>query len=200
MANRKELERRQKFMDLMNDPTSYFGKGTRLILFPNDRNEIWIGDQNGQLGIKITASAGPRGLGITITPHVGTPVVTVSGNDATESNSVGPNDMRYIELVQFKTWDAKSMAYKNWRATMDSPHYRDTNDVDKPGNVTGAYDNGRAQAKQGRLIQECTVPDAAKFPVENNAFLRGFWAQCAGLHDDEDKEATTETQGGQATV
>lgn len=66
--------------------------------------EYWIKDPAApELGFRLTVStAGPAGMGITITPFVGCPELTISN----------PDD-RYLEVCQYRI-DARSQAFRRW--------------------------------------------------------------------------------------
>ena len=115
MANRQELKRRQQFLSLMDDPTSYFGGKVRLTLFPNsEKGEIWI--SHGPHSFSIKAGVGPAGLSLHIERHAGCAPISVTGNLDPDYTPIRAFDARAISLCQHYD-DEWTRAFRIWYTT-----------------------------------------------------------------------------------
>lgn len=110
----------KRYVDLFRNPRKLFGvgpddTGAEVILFPNGEREIWIKEAKGH-GFRITASRGPRGLGLQISRFVcGAPMtINANGNDADKDDLKG-FDATHIEICQYDS-DPAAQAYKEWYA------------------------------------------------------------------------------------
>lgn len=84
----------------------------QVILFPNGEREIWIKSDDGTLGIRMTVSNGPAGLGVCMSSFIGTPPLTVGGNLADGAcTPAGGEDYRHLEICAYRL-DEKSQAFK----------------------------------------------------------------------------------------
>jgi hypothetical protein len=109
---KKPKRTKKQYTDLFINPQALFGE-VETILWPNGVPEIWFKDKKG-CGFRIQVSSGKAGLSLTVSRFVGTPALSMSGNQAdTEwTPFVGP-DMQEIGLTQYRA-DAYSQAFKQW--------------------------------------------------------------------------------------
>lgn len=109
---------KKKYSDLFDHPHALFGNGpnntgARVTLWPNDENELWIQDASGQHSVKITASNGPAGLGITIHQHVGATPMTVRAYGQDYALPQPSENVREVCITMYNA-DERSQAFKRW--------------------------------------------------------------------------------------
>lgn len=120
---------KKAYANLYDHPAALFGNGPdnagpRVTLWPNGENELWIQDASGRHSVKITASSGPAGLGITLRRHFGaTPITLRAYNQDYKSVLVGDlgnvqespvvDDVVEVCLTMYNA-DDRSQAFKRW--------------------------------------------------------------------------------------
>jgi len=119
MARKARRRLLRQYVDLYHDPTRLFSHGpveggvsyvgpVETILYPNGEPVIWFKTPDG-LGLRLTVSNGPAGLGIHLDAFTGTPELTIAS----------PNS-RHLELCQYRQ-DDRSQAYRRWYQRNASP-------------------------------------------------------------------------------
>jgi hypothetical protein len=165
------MERKQLFLDLMENPEMYFGKGVKLVLFPNGRHEIWL--SAGPHGFRVTAGMGRAGLALNVERFVGGTAMTVSGNRCGDYEVTEQIDMSNVSICQYSN-DERSQAFKQWYGLRH-----------KPEEHGPAYYQGRLAAQTlDEPPERVLIENDSVIPGDRIGFLAGFWAQKAGLHDD----------------
>jgi hypothetical protein len=103
---------KKQYTELFDNPKALF-QNVKTTLWPNGVPEIWFSNDQGY-GFRVAVSNGPAGMGITISRFIGTPGLTISGNQADSgwSSFIGP-DMQEVSLTQYKP-DDQSQAFKRW--------------------------------------------------------------------------------------
>ena len=96
----------RKYVDLFRNPArlSVGGPddaGARVTLFPNGEREIWSQTVDG-LGVRVSVSDGPHGLGVKLDTMAGTPPITIASPDG-----------QHVELCQYRT-TPKAAAFRRW--------------------------------------------------------------------------------------
>lgn len=123
--------RKDKHGELFDKPGMLF-EGLEVVLFPNSRNEIWIGTPDGKVGVAITASMGPAGMGVTMRRFEHTRDMTVrSYNAKYEPAHDTAEGVREVATTIYNS-DERSLAFARWydgRATeadiqLLGPEYR----------------------------------------------------------------------------
>ena len=92
------------YTELYDHPNAMFpggptNAGVEVILYPNGQPEIWL--RSGLHSLKLTASRGPYGLGVSITSHVGSTPLTVRKGGY------------YCNITQYDA-TPKAAAYSRW--------------------------------------------------------------------------------------
>jgi hypothetical protein len=103
---------KKQYTDLHDNPESLFGAGVQTILWPSGVPEIWFKDKEGR-GFKVCVSSGPAGFSIRMSPFIGSPALTVSGNKTGDWAGFSGPDLVEATLTQYKA-DEKSQAFKAW--------------------------------------------------------------------------------------
>lgn len=109
MRKKRTLKR---YADLFRDPSALFGPNTETVLFPNGENEIWLKDDRG-FGVRITASRGDAGFGVTVQKFVGGTPLTLNGNTAKDWEPYAGPDMQEVTITQY-LGDERSQQFKRW--------------------------------------------------------------------------------------
>lgn len=111
---------KKQYANLFDNPRALFhggpdDTGVSVTLWPNGEREIWLRDDNGRGGVRITASRGPVGMGIRISKFVGTGPLTVRayGDDYSDATNAPSFDAREIDMV-FYDQTEKAQAFKRW--------------------------------------------------------------------------------------
>jgi hypothetical protein len=96
------------YQELFEDPTSMF-EGVKVTLFPNGEPEIWLQSADGRHGVKIHASRGDAGFGVSVESFVGTkPITTFAGVTKGEGR-----DADRVEMVQYDS-TPYAAAFRAW--------------------------------------------------------------------------------------
>lgn len=166
MADRKALKRQAQFAKLAEDG-QYFS-GVKMTLWPNgEQGEIWFSD--GRQGFAISVGKGKAGLGLRVHRFAGTPPLTVSGNRAGDYEVLPQVDAQEVSITQY-FGDERSQWFKRW-CGLD----RDVRQAED----TESYNKGRQQAAADKADNCMTCLGE----VTNKAWLAGYYAEMAGLHD-----------------
>jgi hypothetical protein len=101
-----------QYARLFDDPSTLFGKGTKVLLYPNGEPEIWIQNALGQ-GFRITANNGPAGFGVTVSQFAGSPVATLAAMCNSEPINADIDGIAAVSLTQYNS-DEWSQQFKKW--------------------------------------------------------------------------------------
>lgn len=110
MARRRRTKK--QYGELFDNPAALFGSA-EVTLWPNGEPEIWIRGK-GSHSIRIRASEGPAGFGLTISTHAGATPMSVRMYDKDYKDVVQRQDgVREVCLTAYNN-DPRAQAFKRW--------------------------------------------------------------------------------------
>jgi hypothetical protein len=91
------MERKQKYMSLHADPKTLFSD-CYVVLFPVERNEIWIGDGD-KCGFRLIGEKTEKGLCLHVTNFDGSPLIKVFDDNDKEAIREDLTEVRICQDV-----------------------------------------------------------------------------------------------------
>lgn len=114
---------KKQYQELFSDPSKLF-EGCNVVLWPNGTPEIWITSKtDGRFGVRLKASHGPAGFGITVTA-IGQKMTIA--DDYGDAPAILGQESREVALTQYHD-DDWSQQFKAWyQGKADHPGQKPT--------------------------------------------------------------------------